>query len=64
MKERISEPYDGYYQMLLENHGRDVYVEVKRNDSLGVWKFTNSWIGTGWLSRDEYGTLEFKEVRS
>lgn len=63
MSKTIPEQYEGYYQMLLQEHGVGVWAEVKRNDSLGVWKFTNRWIGSGWLSRDETGQLTFTPIK-
>jgi hypothetical protein len=63
MSKPIPEQYEGYYRMLLQEHGRDVWVEVKRNDALGTWKFTNSWIGSGWLSRSQDGQLSFTPAK-
>lgn len=63
MSKQIPEQYEGYYQMLLQEHGLNVYVEVKRNDALGTWAFTNSWIGSGWLSRGADGQLTFTPIK-
>ena len=63
MNKQIPEQYEGYYQMLLQEHGLNVYVEVKRNDALGTWTFTNNWIGSGWLSRSADGQLTFAPIK-
>ena len=63
MSKQIPEQYEGYYQMLLQEHGLNVYVEVKRNDALGHWVFSNSWIGSGWLSRSADGQLTFAPIK-
>lgn len=63
MSKQIPEQYEGYYQMLLQEHGVSVWAEVKRNDALGHWVFFNSWIGSGWLSRSADGQLTFTPIK-